>query len=61
MLNKWKQSWLQEDNEQYKKGKRNVKLVIVRERSLDVEEMYERLDTKEGQKYIFTIVAMSNG
>ena len=52
---KWHQSKEQEDHAAYKKAKRETKRTVAVERASASQEMYEQLDTREGEKAIYRL------
>ena len=56
-LKKWKTSGTLEDREEYQRSNRNAKKVIAEEQRKAMKELYDKLDTKEGEKDIYRIAA----
>ena len=52
MFKKWQQSKAQEDHAAYKATKREAKRTVAVERARAAQELYEKLDTREGEKAI---------
>ena len=52
MFKKWQQSKAQEDHAAYKEAKREAKRTVAVERARAAQELYEKLDTREGEKAI---------
>ena len=50
MFKKWQQSKAQEDHAAYKGAKREAKRTVAFERARAAQELYEKLDTREGEK-----------
>ena len=55
MFKKWQQSKAQEDNAAYKEAKREAKRTVAVERARAAQELYEKLDTREGEKAIYRL------
>ena len=49
---KWQQLKAQEDHAAYKEAKREAKRTVAVERARAAQELYEKLDTREGEKAI---------
>ena len=60
MFKKWQQSKAQEDLATYKEAKRDAKRTVAVERARAAQELYEKLDTREGEKAIYRL-AKSRG
>ena len=56
-LRRWKRSGNQGDQEEYQRLNRNAKKVISEEQRKVMDELYDRLDTKEGEKEIYRIAS----
>ena len=56
-LRRWKRSGNQEDQEEYQRLNRNAKKVISEEQRKVMDELYDKLDTKEGEKEIYRIAS----
>ena len=52
MFKKWQQSKAQEDHAAYKEANREAKRTVALERARAAQELYEKLDTREGEKDI---------
>ena len=55
MFMKWQQSKAQEDHAAYKEAKREAKRTVAVERARAVQELYDTLDTREGEKAIYRL------
>ena len=55
MFKKWQQSKAQEDHATYKEAKREAKRTVAVESARAAQELYEQLDTREGEKAIFRL------
>ena len=55
MFKKWQQSKAQEDHAAYKEAKRDAKRTVAVERARAAQELYEKLDTREGEKAIYRL------
>ena len=55
MFKKWQQSKAQEDHAVYKAAKRETKRTVAVERAKAAQELYEKLDTREGEKAIYRL------
>ena len=55
MFKKWQQSKAQEDHAVYKATKREAKRTVAVERARAAQELYEKLDTREGEKAIYRL------
>ena len=53
MFKKWQQSKAQVDHAAYKAAKREAKRIVAVERARAAQELYEKLDTREGEKAIY--------
>ena len=56
MLKKCQQSKAQEDHATYKEAKRDAKRTVAVERASAAQELYDKLDTREGEKAIYRLV-----
>ena len=55
MFKKWQQSKAQEDHAVYKATKREAERTVAVERARAAQELYEKLDTREGEKAIYRL------
>ena len=55
MFKKWQQSKAQEDHATYIKAKRDAKRTVAVERASAAQELYDKLDTGEGEKAIYRL------
>ena len=55
MFKKWQQSKAHEDHAAYKEAKREAKRTVAVERARASQELYEKLDTREGEKAIYRL------
>ena len=55
MFKKWQQSKAQEDHATYKEAKRDAKRTVAVERASAAQELYDKLDTREGEKAIYRL------
>ena len=55
MFKKWQQSNAQEDHATYKKAKRDAKGTVAVERASTAQELFDKLDTREGEKAIYRL------
>ena len=55
MFKKWQQSKAQEDHATYKKAKRDANRTVAVERASAAQELYDKLDTREGAKDIYRL------
>ena len=54
-LEKWKRSGMLEDKEEYQRLNRKAKNVVAEEQRKVMDELYDKLNTKEGEKDIYRI------
>ena len=55
LFKKWQQSKAQEDHATYKKAKRDANRTVAVERASAAQELYYKLDTREGAKAIYRL------
>ena len=55
IFKKWQQSKAQEDHTTYKQAKKDAKRTIAVERASAAQELYDKLDTREGEKAIYRL------
>ena len=55
MFKKWQQSKEQEDHATYKEAKRDAKRTVAVERASAAQELYGKLDTREGEKATYRL------
>ena len=60
MFKKWQQSKAQEDHATYKKAKRDAKRTVAVERASAAQELYDKLDNREGEKAIYRLAKSSD-
>ena len=56
-LGKWKRSGMLEDREEYQRLNRKAKRVVAEEQQKVMDELYDKLSTKEGEKDIYRIAS----
>ena len=56
-LGKWKRSGMLEDKEEYQRLNRKAKKVVAEEQRKVMDELYDKLNTKEGEKDVYRIAS----